>query len=106
VSKEIGKYLNSINSLFSRLIQTDSDFARIRLPLDPGPAHGGYDILRFYTDPPKLITLHAVQGAVIQATEARLVNPLTSTSLTSRSRVISTLGRYNRKCSVVQNRDV
>jgi hypothetical protein len=32
--------------------------------------------------------------AVIQVTEARLVNTLTSTSLTSRSRVISALGRY------------
>jgi hypothetical protein len=37
---------------------------------------------------------------VIQVTEARLVNTLTSTSLTSRSMVISVLGRYNQKCSV------
>lgn len=60
--KEIRKYLDLINSLFSRLIQIDSDFARIRLPLNPRPTHGGYDILRFYIHPPKLITLHAVQG--------------------------------------------
>jgi hypothetical protein len=47
--------------------------------------------------------LHGVadKDTVIQATEARLVNPLTSTSLTSRSRVISTLGRCNRKYSIV-----
>src|SRR5947208_281986 len=37
---------------------------------------------------------------VIAVTEARLVNTLTSTSLTSRSRVISALGRYNQKCGV------
>jgi hypothetical protein len=36
-------------------------------------------------------------NAVTAVTEARLVNPLTSTSLTSRSRVISALGRYNHK---------
>jgi hypothetical protein len=41
--------------------------------------------------------------AVLQVTEARLVNTLTSTSLTSRSRVISALGRYNQKCGVVEN---
>jgi hypothetical protein len=40
---------------------------------------------------------------VIQVTEARLVNTLTSTSLTSRSMVISVLGRYNQKCGVVEN---
>jgi hypothetical protein len=40
---------------------------------------------------------------VIAVTEARLVNTLTSTSLTSRSRVISALGRYNQKCGVVEN---
>jgi hypothetical protein len=40
---------------------------------------------------------------VIPTTEARLVNTLTSTSLTSRSRVISALGRYNQKCDVVEN---
>ena len=42
--------------------------------------------------------------AVIQVTEARLVNPLTSTSLTSRARDISALGRYNQKCDVVENK--
>ena len=42
--------------------------------------------------------------AVIQFTEARLVNPLTSTSLTSRARDISALGRYNQKCDVVGSR--
>jgi hypothetical protein len=36
--------------------------------------------------------------AVLQLTEAKLVNPLTS-----RSRVISALGRYNQKCGVVEN---
>jgi hypothetical protein len=36
--------------------------------------------------------------SVISVTEARLVN-----TLTSRSRVISTLGRYNQKCGVVEN---
>jgi len=40
---------------------------------------------------------------VIQATEARPANTLTSTSLTSRSRVISALGGYNQKCGVVEN---
>jgi ankyrin repeat protein len=40
--------------------------------------------------------------SVLQVTEARLVNTLTSTSLTSRSRVISALGRYNQKCGVVE----
>jgi len=44
-----------------------------------------------------------VLDSVIQLTEARLVNTLTSTSLTSRSRVISVLGRYNQKYSVVEN---
>jgi hypothetical protein len=39
--------------------------------------------------------------SVLSATEARLVN-----TLTSRSSVIYTLGRYNRKCSVVENRCV
>jgi hypothetical protein len=43
---------------------------------------------------------------VIAVTEARLVNTLTSTSLTSRSRVISALGRYNQKCGVVENERV
>jgi hypothetical protein len=60
VSKKIRKYLNLINSLFSRLIQTNLDFTRIRFLFDPGPAHGEYDILRFYIDSLKLITLHAV----------------------------------------------
>src|SRR5271156_3959251 len=41
--------------------------------------------------------------AVIPVTKARLVNTLTSTSLTSRSRVISALERYNQKCGVVEN---
>src|ERR1700722_4877032 len=41
--------------------------------------------------------------AVIQVTEARLVNTLTSTSLASRSRVISALGRYNQECDIVEN---
>jgi hypothetical protein len=40
---------------------------------------------------------------VIWVTEARLVNTLTSTSLTSRLRVISAIGRYNQKCGVVEN---
>jgi hypothetical protein len=39
-------------------------------------------------------------AAVVSVTEARLVNPLTSTSLTSRLRVISALGRYNQRYSV------
>ena len=43
------------------------------------------------------------QPAVIPVTEARFVNTLTSTSLTSRSKVISALGRYNQKCGVVEN---
>jgi hypothetical protein len=60
VSKEIRKYFDLINSLFSRLIQINSDFARIRFSFDPGPTHEGYDILRFYINPPKLITLHAI----------------------------------------------
>jgi hypothetical protein len=42
-------------------------------------------------------------NTVIQVTKARLVNTLTSTSLTSRSGVISALGRYNQKCDVVEN---
>jgi hypothetical protein len=60
MSKKIRKYLDLINSLLSRLIQTNSDFARIRFSLNSGLAHEGYDILRFYINPPKLITLHAV----------------------------------------------
>jgi hypothetical protein len=39
---------------------------------------------------------------VIPVTEATLVNTLTSTSLASRSRLISVLGRYNQKYSVVE----
>jgi hypothetical protein len=38
------------------------------------------------------------RAAVVSVTEARLVNPLTSRS--TRSRVISALGRYNQRCSV------
>src|SRR2546421_9649219 len=40
---------------------------------------------------------------VTAVTEARLVNTLTSTSLTSRSRVISALGRYNQRCGGLRN---
>jgi hypothetical protein len=40
---------------------------------------------------------------VVSVTEARLVNALTSTSLASRSRVISALGRYNQECGIVEN---
>jgi hypothetical protein len=36
--------------------------------------------------------------AVVSVAEARLVNTLTSTSLASRSRAISALGRYHQKC--------
>jgi hypothetical protein len=50
----------------------------------------------------KAIKLGTVR-TVIQVTEARLVNILTSTSLTSRSRIISALGRYNQKYSVIEN---
>ena len=53
------------------------------------------------------VSLHTalctMRDAVIQVTKARLVNTLTSTLLTLRSRVISALGRYNQKCSVVEN---
>jgi hypothetical protein len=51
----------------------------------------------------KLIWIGSEVPAVIQVTEARLVNTLISTSLTSRSRVISALGRYNQKYGVVEN---
>jgi len=43
---------------------------------------------------------------VRSATEARLVNTLTSTSLASRSRVIFALGKYNQQCGVVENERV
>jgi hypothetical protein len=39
-----------------------------------------------------------IPEAMASVTEARLVNPLTS-----RSSVISALGRYNQKCIVVEN---
>ena len=42
-------------------------------------------------------------GAVLPVTEARLVNTLASTSLASRSRVISALGTYNQKYGIVEN---
>jgi hypothetical protein len=50
-----------------------------------------------------LLGVVSLLAPVASTTEARLVNTLTSTSLTSRSRVISALGRYNQKCSVVEN---
>jgi hypothetical protein len=62
------------------------------------------DVDRLATSSLLLRTKRRKVQAVISVTEARLVNTLTSTSLASRSRVISVLRRYNRMYSVVENK--
>jgi hypothetical protein len=88
-------------------------FATIKVPFRPCPRPSLHSTLSFILSPPSRahwwrpadwggILSHQEcyrhKAAVIPVTEARLVN-----TLTSRSRVISILGRYNQKCGVVEN---
>ena len=85
---------SKIHSLESQIEELRGPKTRKRVAVDPNTRFANIDAIKKAMDE---------AAAVIATTEARLVNTLTSTSLTSRSRIISALGRYNQKCDVVEN---